>query len=319
MIVHGGSEATARLHVDETPLDLESGEVLVESALTGISPGTELRMLQNGLPDYVPGYCVAGRVLSSGNRDWPEGTEVVCAGGRTPPGLTRWYGGHQSLHAVKADDVFRVPDGLKPQEVVHNKLAAIAHRGLKAGNAQAGEKVLVIGLGMIGALAARLWLGAGTDVMAVDRVAARTESAARAGCRVASSLDDVDGLFDVVVDCTGSPAVMAAAMQKVRQDPWSEGDQPGPRYILQGSYTGPVTFDYQTAFERQISMVLPRDSTRSDALATLTLVAEGRLRIDDLLTWIADPADAASVYRDLTDPTQAASWCGVAFDWRLNS
>ncbi|MEM9881464.1 MAG: hypothetical protein AAF800_00920 [Planctomycetota bacterium] len=293
--------------------------VVVRAELTGVSPGTELRMLStaegSNVP-YVPGYCVAGRVMSGGKAAGLEvGQRVLCPGGETGGGLARGYGGHQAVHVVPGDSVLVVPEGLSAEAVVLNKLASIAHRGMVAGRAAAGQRVLVVGLGVVGQLAARLWHEAGARVTAADRIAFRREVAAAAGIDVAADLAAAGTVYDAVVDCTGVPAVMAPAMRVLRQDPWTGGDDPGPTYVLQGSYAGEVSFAYREAFQRQVTMVVPRDSTISDQGATLALIAAGRLRLDDLLTRIADPADAADTYAALSRPETNDRTLGVAFRW----
>ena len=284
-----------------------------------MSPGTELRMLsteEGADVPYIPGYCVVGRVMSGGEAARLEvGQRVLCPGGEAGGGLERGYGGHQAVHVVPSDSVLIVPEGLSAEAVVLNKLASIAHRGMVAGRAAAGQRVLVVGLGVVGQLAARLWHDAGARVTGADRVAFRREVAADAGIDVVADLTAAAANYDAVVDCTGAPAVTALAMRALRQDPWTEGDDPGPTYVLQGSYLGDVAFPYREAFQRQVSLVFPRDSTIQDQRATLALIDAGRLRLDDLLTQIADPADAADTYAALSQPETNDRTLGVAFRW----
>jgi 2-desacetyl-2-hydroxyethyl bacteriochlorophyllide A dehydrogenase len=299
------------------------GHAVVRSEMTGISPGTELRMLRTpGNPGgpYVPGYCVVGRLVSTGGRaDLVEGLRVVCPGGAPPAGLKRWLGGHQSHHVVPAENVVAVPDKLEAEDAVLSKLAAIALRGLRAGRFEPGQRVLVIGLGIIGQCAARLWADAGADVVGVDRLADRVAAAEQAGLKAVDELNLAGDGYDTVVDCTGAAAVMADAILRLRQDPWTEGNQRGPTYVLQGSYSGDVQFNYEDAFQRQATFVIPRDSTLDDLRLTLSLIAESRLPLRELLTDVHQPASAPQVYAQLAQPGESQNTMGVAFRWTDDS
>jgi threonine dehydrogenase-like Zn-dependent dehydrogenase len=140
-------------------------------------------------------------------------------------------------------------------------------------------------------------------------------AAQHAGLTAVDELNRAGDGFDTVVDCTGVPAVMADAILRLRQDPWTEGDQRGPTYVLQGSYGGDVQLNYEDAFQRQAAFVIPRDSTLDDQRRTLKLIAESRLPLRELLTQVHQPADAPQVYAQLANPDKGPSSMGVAFRW----
>ncbi len=112
---------------------------------------------------------------------------------------------------------------------------------------------------------------------------------------------------------------MADAILRLRQDPWTEGNQRSPTYVLQGSYSGDVRFNYEDAFQRQATFVIPRDSTLDDLRLTLRLIAESRLPLRELLTDVHQPASAPQVYAQLAQPGESQNTMGVAFRWTDDS
>lgn len=300
------------------------GEVLVESELSAVSSGTELRVLaglQPGVPLHrplVPGYGAVGRVVSRGpllNR------RVVCNGGRLlDPALGRFWGGHQQLHVVQRENLLVLPDDLDARDAALIALAAIAHRGYAVASHLAGPRVLVIGLGIVGQIAARIWSLSGHEVLACDRSSFRVQHLRSSGvCRAATitaSLADAveHQRFDTIVDCTGVPAVITQALPLLREyGTWDAAADPPPLYVVQGSYAGDVSFDYNAAFMRQVLMVFPRDRTPSDTHAVLRLLSDRRLRLADLLTHITDPAHAPALYQQLSSST--GDLLAAAFRW----
>ncbi len=78
-----------------------------------------------------------------------------------------------------------------------------------------GDRVAVIGIGGIGANAVQAARAAGGTVTAVDRAPDRRAVAERFGATAFASADEVDalhGAFDVVIECSGAPAAIDAAI-----------------------------------------------------------------------------------------------------------
>jgi threonine dehydrogenase-like Zn-dependent dehydrogenase len=119
--------------------------------------------------------------------------------------------------------------------------------------------------------------------------------------------------FDIVVDCTGVPQVMNQALDVLRDTEWDLGWTDPPAYVVQGSYSGNAIFEYDKAFRKQAVVLFPRDNTSLDRRAILDLVAEGGLRLDDLLTHTPLPSEAKHSYLKAADP--GSSVLGMAFDW----
>ena len=305
--------------------DPRAGEVLVEVALSGVSPGTELRAIAGKQPGadgpFVGGYAAVGTVVA-GEAAW-TGRRVFAGGSDDCGPFKRLWGGHQS-HAIRAAArLTPLPDGLDFRDAALGKLAAIALHGARLVPDPAGRDAAVIGLGAIGQFSARSLAALGADVVAVDRSPSRVE-AARAGGVEAVLADDrplVEVLRDrlpdgaeVVVDATGSPAVAAQAVGLARAEPWGQVTDRRPVYVVQGSLHGAMQFDYLAAFERELTVLVPRDMVAADLADALAMLADGRLSAAGVLGDAVPPEEAADVYERLRDPAQPA--ITFAFDWR---
>jgi predicted dehydrogenase/threonine dehydrogenase-like Zn-dependent dehydrogenase len=178
----------------------EATEVLVRTLASVISPGTEravTALAQSSLlakararPDLVRqvaqkartegltatrqavrgrlasdlplGYSAAGLVLETGTAvTGIRPGQIVATGGAG-------HASHAEIQAVPALLCAAVPDGVDPGDAAMTTIAAIALHGLRLAEAGPGAKVMVVGLGLIGQLAARLALAAGCDVAGVD-------------------------------------------------------------------------------------------------------------------------------------------------------
>lgn len=178
----------------------EPTEVLVRTMSSMISPGTEravTALAQSGLltkararPDLVRqiikkaridgiaatrqavrgrlaqdvplGYSAAGVVMEVGD---------VVTGIR--PGQLVATGGagkanHAEFQAVPGLLCAAAPEKVSAQDAAFTTIAAIALHGLRIADVGPGSKVVVIGLGLIGQLAARLAMAAGCDVAGID-------------------------------------------------------------------------------------------------------------------------------------------------------
>lgn len=308
------------------------GEIISQAIYTSISPGTELRVMRihpEGKP-LLPGYNHIGRVLKCGpGVSLAEGTLIYASGTKVAPGLAINWGGHIShallpaATAIPLPEVFASEQGLRDACMI--KFAAIPYRGLNHSKPMAGERVAVVGLGVIGQLSARLHALMGCQVVATDLVASRVAvanaakvpglSAVVAGATLKETFATQFGGTgaDVVVDCTGDPEVLRRAIGIIRDQPWDDTPVREPRYIVQCSYPGDFTIPYGPAFQRNVSFYLPRDCTTMDRRACVELIGSGRLNVAGLLT-VRPPEEAAATYAELREPTKT-SLVTVAFKW----
>jgi len=303
-----------------------SGQVIVRTHYTAVSPGTELRCQagrqQGGQFPFVGGYACSGEVVAAGDGAAELiGQRVFCAGSSSTAPFHRLWGGHVSHALVEMDRLVVVPKAVDMTEVALAKMAAIALRGVRLTHSRVGERVTVVGLGLIGQLSARLFKAAGCQVLGCDLSPWRVELARAAGIDAqcapgAEMVQVVRKIFpngaDIVVDATGVPSVLGACARLARATAWDDQGPPA-RLVVQGSYEGDVTLNYWDCFMRQLSILFPRDQTHDDLLAVIGLMEAGQLRMRDLLTSIHRPDEAQAVYDTLRDPE--ARMVTAAFRW----
>jgi hypothetical protein len=198
---------------------LGSGEVRARALYSGISRGTESLVLAGGVPESEWGRMRAP--LQEGEFPFPVkyGYATVA---RVVEGPEALRGGvifalhpHQDEFALPAAMALPVPDAVPPGRAV---LAANMETALNIvwdAGAGPGDRIAVVGAGVVGALVA--WLCArmpGTEVTLVDVNPARAGLAAALGCSFAAPGDAPEGC-DVAIHTSASGAGLATALGAV--------------------------------------------------------------------------------------------------------
>ena len=140
------------------------------------------------------GYSSAGTVIEVGEdvMGLNQGDRVACAGGG--------YATHAEVVAVPANLVVRLPDEVPFESAAFATLGAIAMQGVRLADVRLGEVVAVIGLGLLGQLAAQILKAAGCLVIGTDLRPERVELGAWSGTRCRGSV--AGGLY-----CALSPVL----------------------------------------------------------------------------------------------------------------
>ncbi len=89
--------------------------------------------------------------------------------------------GRHAKHILGEFVVVPVPDGLDPVKVTFARMAAVSMAASRASDAELGDFVAVIGLGLVGNLSAQLFGLAGCEVIGIDPSARRREQALACG------------------------------------------------------------------------------------------------------------------------------------------
>lgn len=118
------------------------------------------------------GYSAAGTVVAVGEgvTGVSEGDLVACAGA-----------GHAEVIRVPLNLTANAPHGVTAEQAAFATVGAIALHGFRIAEVQLGERVVVIGLGLIGLLAVQICRAAGIRVLGVDPDASRRELAVTMG------------------------------------------------------------------------------------------------------------------------------------------
>lgn len=122
-----------------------------------------LDLIRNKLSDYTAiGYTCAGRVMevSSDEIPYKPGQRVSCMGA----GLAS----HAEYVSVPQNLIAPIPDNVSYEEAAFGAIACIAIQGIRRLEAEPGEVIGVIGLGLIGQVAVRLLVALGYSVVGLD-------------------------------------------------------------------------------------------------------------------------------------------------------
>jgi predicted dehydrogenase/threonine dehydrogenase-like Zn-dependent dehydrogenase len=203
-----------RLELQEVPTPVAPpGGILVRTMCSVISPGTErmkveqarmsllqkakarpdqvkkvidtaktlgwkaaLEKVRNRLESPTPlGYSAAGvvAVVDELNSRFRVGDRVACGGAECAF--------HAEMIAVPDLLAARIPDGVEDWQAAYTTLASISMEAVRQSGARLGERVLVMGQGLVGLLATSLLKASGARVMGVDFVAERLQTALAMG------------------------------------------------------------------------------------------------------------------------------------------
>lgn len=218
--------------VTEVPFQPREGEASIRVSVAGVC-ATDLELVK-GYMGFVGvlGHEWVGVVEAAPDPSW-VGARVVgdinCACGtcatcradrphhcphRTVLGIQGRDGAFADRLSLPLGNLHRVPEGVPDEAAVFVEPLAAACRILEQVHVSPDWRVVVLGLGRLGQLCARVLALTGADVVGVAR------SPAKRALLPGRTLDP-DGvarapLADLVVDCTGSPGGLEAARRLVR-------------------------------------------------------------------------------------------------------
>jgi threonine dehydrogenase-like Zn-dependent dehydrogenase len=309
-------------HLERTEL-LGPGkeEILVETFCSLVSPGTEQAILC-GLPGmrhnfpFTPGYSGAGIILKTGRE--VKGFEA----GQRVAGMIH----HVSHETLSPNRVFAIPQGVSYEEASFIVLGIIALQGTRKARIVPGDRVVVVGQGLIGQLCSKLArLFGASEVIAVASSRSREQISLRAGADGFLSLaDGAQALRDLraeaVIEAAGTPQAIVLACECAGKK---------GRVSIVGSSRGlGRELDVWELIQKKMltvtgahSSTMPgKDASQArwtydqEGRLFLELLQTGRLRVADLITWRARPADCNPVYEALADGGR--EHVGILFDWK---
>lgn len=290
-------------------------DVVIATAYTSISAGTERMLLAGQMPHpmlqlpVVPGYETVGRVTAVGAEVDPAwlGRWVYVGGAHCYAGINPAWGGQA---ATLFTDVKRVTplDDVPPQQGVLLALAATALHGVRQLQAHVGQRVLVIGQGPVGQLAARLLMADGVEVIVVDRAAvrlARSVAHQIVDVTVTPLAEAVAQPVHAIVEASGSMAALGDAL-KLLADKGT---------ILLLGYYGKLELPYMPLFLKEAKLLTAKEWAAGDLAACRDAIAAGKLEVASLLTHALPIARVAEGYETaLNDP----ACLKLVFDWSAN-
>lgn len=309
--------------------DVELGpyEVTVQTRTTLISPGTELARLHGKLafeddvpPNYpmeIVGYANIGTVIGAGSKlTVKPGDRVYTMANHATVARV------DSRHSLCVP----VPAGLPDEEAVFVRLATVSMTTLVTTFARPGDRVAVVGLGLVGNLAAQVFQASGMNVDAFDLSPRRRQIAQAAGIESVhdgSAMGQFDQTHRLVIEATGSAKALASAVPLAA---------PGGEIVMIGAPWGGVANSVPSSeltrliFFRFLRLrsgsewEIPRQpeplaagSNHQNSVTALHWLATGRLRGAPLITHRIRPEEAQAAYDGLAEHPN--DYLGVIIDW----
>jgi predicted dehydrogenase/threonine dehydrogenase-like Zn-dependent dehydrogenase len=279
----------------------------------------------------VLGYSSAGVVLAVGAlvRDLAPGDRVACGGASAV---------HADVANVPGNLCVRLPEAVSFEHGAFATVGAIAMHGVRQTDVRLGERVAVIGQGLVGQLAGMLLRAAGCTVVGVDLDAALLERARAAGAidvlaprdsldpaRLPPDVGDCDAVLITAATPSDDPVQLAAALCRDRGRVVIVGDvglriPRAPYYDkeidlrLSRSY-GPGRYDAvyeQRGIDYPIGYV--RWTERRNMEAFVGLLGTRRLDVGALITERVAVQDAPAAYDRLASSAVSPLGIVIAYE-----
>jgi len=168
------------------------------------------------------GYSSAGTIvaLGKGMQGFKVGQRVACAGGG--------FAVHAEYNVVPRNLLTPLPKNVDFESAAFTTLGAIALHGFRLAEPQIGENIAIIGMGLLGLLAAQIATAAGCNVLGIDIDPARLALASSLGLQSAPRQQAVDSAqaftvnrgFDVILICadtaSNDPVELAGVIARDR-------------------------------------------------------------------------------------------------------
>jgi len=325
-VVSTGTELSKVHLAKQSPLDKAKSrpdqvqKVLQAVATDGIVATAQKVMERLSTPMGL-GYSLAGTVLEAGGTaaGLPVGTRVACGGANAE---------HAEVVSVPTNLVVPIPDGVSMHDAAFATIGAVAMHGCRTAEIQLGDRVVIVGLGLLGQLAVRLAVAAGAHVYAVDLREDRVRLATRTGAESGATGSDSAvasailawsrdrGADSVIITAGGGdagPLHLAAACARDRarvvvvgtprlEVPREEFYRKELTLVVSRSY-GPGRYDAD--FEEK-GYTYPEGyvpwTERRNMEEFLDLLAARRIRLDDLGAETVPLEEAPAAYERLAAP-----------------
>ena len=269
---------------------------------------------------WTIGYSAAGEVVAVGEgvTDLAPGDLVACAGAG--------QANHADYISVKRNLVCRLPHGCPVNLAASTTVGAIAMQGVRRAAPQLGERIAVVGLGLIGQITVQLLRAAGCDVIGLDLDPARVERAKSLGMAHGASdaeqfkalVRDVTAghgadrtlitaatksnvLINLAMDVTrrkGTVIIVGDIGLKVEREIFYRKEID----LLMSTSYGPGRYDASYEVDgHDYPFAYVRWTQNRNMQSYLELIAGGRIDVQPLIDRVISVEDAPAAYRELAD------------------
>lgn len=195
------------LIVEDQKPTIKPSYLLIKTLYSAVSPGTELGMIGlSGDDQRNLGYSAVGVVAECGDEveGYQLGDIVACYGAP--------YVRHSEYLLVPETLCAKVPSTMEAKEAALGGIGAIAIHALRVARLEFGESVIVVGLGLLGQMIAKIASAAAYDVIAYDLNEERVKMLEKeANITSFSTLEDLEQEIQTRTKGHGVDAVLLCA------------------------------------------------------------------------------------------------------------
>ena len=284
------------------PLTGKMAPLVIGHELTGTV--VELGRSASGVA--VGDRVVIDGVLTCGRCRWCENDRANLCASNATVGFGA-DGGLAEYVAWPAAQAVALPDNVSSEEAGLNEPTAVAHHAARRGNVSAGDRVVVLGAGVVGLLAMQTARAMGAWTCAIDVRQMSLEMAADLGADavldsgegdVADRLADLtDGMgADVVIDAAGAPRTPHLAIDLARS---------GGRVVIVAIYTATPEFDFNSILMKEVEVVGSIAYERRDVEAAVRMLGDGSVKTAALVSGVIGLDEVVDVgYARMMAPTK---------------
>jgi L-iditol 2-dehydrogenase len=247
----------------EAPMILghESAGIVVEVG-DGVDPSRvgQLVALEPGVPDRTCPECLAGRYNLCPNVRFLA----------TPP----IHGSMAEFVAFDALFAHPAPAGLSAEQAAMAEPVSVGVWANRKGRVSPGDRVLVAGAGPIGNFVAQVARAFGASSVTITDLNPYRLEVARSLGLDARLPDQIDGDFDVAIECSGVAAVARSSLRALGRN---------GRLVLVGMGADTVEIDVPRLQDRELSVFGVFRYANTYPLA-LDLIASGKVDVDSVVT-----------------------------------
>lgn len=310
----------------------DNNKVIIDIIKTGIC-GSDIHNWDAGEPKgLIMGHEFTGKVVNPGSRTdlkigdritalpiSPCGNCEACETGNPQYCSETWThaiglsldnpGGLTSTIAIRPDMVLKLPDNITDEEGAMVEPTAVGLHAVHLADIRVGDKVLIVGGGIIGLVSAMFAKLEGAEFVAVSET---NEARGKKSVKLNVADDWFDAKdenflnniftkipngFDVVIDCSGTTKAVESELMTVR---------PGGTIVLVGVSPKPIEFASVIAVMKELTIKGAIAYTKEEFKNCISLMANKKIDVMKFVDDIVPLEETQKAYERLTSGTDDA-------------
>ena len=310
----------------------DNNKVIIDIIKTGIC-GSDIHYWDAGEPKgLIMGHEFTGKVVNPGSRTdlkigdrvtalpiSPCGNCEACETGNPQYCSETWThaiglsldnpGGLTSTIAIRPDMVLKLPDNVTDEEGAMVEPTAVGLHAVHLADIRVGDKVLIVGGGIIGLVSAMFAKLEGAEFVAVSETnEARGKKSVKLNVAddwfnakdenfLNSIFTKIPNGFDVVIDCSGTTKAVESELMTVK---------PGGTIVLVGVSPKPIEFASVIAVMKELTIKGAIAYTKEEFKNCISLMANKKIDVMKFVDDIVPLEETQKAYERLTSGTDDA-------------